>query len=300
MHSISDYDGGMNRNLDISLLRTFAAAADAGSMTVVSNLLHMTQSAVSQQIKRLEETLGCTLFERDKRGLRLTEAGERLLGGARRMLAMNDSILSDMREDAVEGRVRLGMPYDLVGSGMVPLLKAYAERYPKVDISLACGSSPELRQKLSDGLIDLCVIEERLGQGGGECLAVDRLVWVGAKGGNAHRKDPLPLSMVADTCAFRPSVFSALGAEGRRWRTVFEQGNIEATRATVFADLAVTAWLASTVPPELDIIGKAEGLPDLPSFAINLHVSDRGQVPAVRELAHHIRDGLARSKQAAE
>jgi DNA-binding transcriptional LysR family regulator len=290
----------MNRNLDTTLIRTFVAAADHGSMTVVSNVLHMTQSAVSQQIKRLEETLDCILFEREKRGLRLTEAGERLLGNARRMLILNDTIWADMTERAVDGEVRLGLPYDLVGAGLVSLLKSYSERFPNVDISLVCGSSPELKQKLVDGMVDLCVIEEPLDTIGGECLAVDRLVWVGAHAGNAHRKTPLPLSMVTDTCAFRPSVFAALSESGRRWRTVFEHGNIEATAATVRTDLAVTAWLASTVPPDLDILSTADGLPDLPSFAINLHTARREGSAAIRELARHIRDGLVRTKQAAE
>jgi DNA-binding transcriptional LysR family regulator len=290
----------MNRNLDITLLRTFVAIADHGSMTVVSNVLHMTQSAVSQQIKRLEEMLDCVLFEREKRGLPLTEAGERLLSNARRLLILNDTIWADMTERTVEGEVRLGLPYDLVGAGLVPLLKSYTDRYPNVDISLVCASSPELKQRLAEGVIDLCVIEEPLNAVGGECLAVDRLVWVGARAGNAHRKNPLPISMVTDTCAFRPSVFTALGENGRRWRTVFENGNIEATTATVRTDLAVTAWLASTVPPDLDILGAADGLPDLPSFAINLHIANRDGTAAAKELARHIRDGLVRTKQAAE
>jgi DNA-binding transcriptional LysR family regulator len=290
----------MARNLDIALLRTFVTAADHGSMTAVANMLHMTQSAVSQQIKRLEEMLDCTLFEREKRGLRLTDAGERLLANARRLLILNDGIWADMTERVVDGNVRLGLPHDLVGAGLLPILKSYADRYPAVDISLVCGSSPELKQKLVEGAIDLCVLEEPLSAAGGECLAVDRLVWVGARAGNAHRKDPLPISMVTDTCAFRPSVFAALGDDGRRWRTVFENGNIEATTATVRTDLAVTAWLASTVPPDLDILGAADGLPDLPSFSINLHLANRDTSAAAKELARHIRDGLIRTRQAAE
>ena len=132
----------------------------------------------------------------------------------------------------------------------------------------------------------------------GECLAVDRLVWVGAKAGNAYRKNPLPISMVADTCAFRPSVFAALRDDGRRWRTVFENGNIEATTATVRTDLAVTAWLATTVPADLDILGANEGLPDLPVFSVNLHLPKSDATSAAQELARHIREGLMRPRQA--
>lgn len=288
---------GMTRNFDIALIRTFVAVADYGSMTVAANRLHMTQGAVSQQIKRLEDMLGSTLFERDKRGLKLTDAGERLLGNARRLLILNDDIWADMTENTIEGSVRLGVPYDLIGTTLAPVLKSYAERHPQVEISLVCASSPDLLQALDNGGIDLGIIEAPIGSSHGECLAVDRLVWVGARAGNAYRKDPLPVSMVADTCAFRPAVFAALRDDGRRWRTVFENGNIEATTATVRTDLAVTAWLASTVPADLDILGAGEGLPELPAFAINLHVPKGRASPPASELACHIREGLKRPRQ---
>ncbi|MER9658005.1 LysR substrate-binding domain-containing protein [Mesorhizobium sp. M0152] len=287
------------RNLDMALIRTFVTVADKASMTAAANALHLTQGAVSQQVKRLEEALGSSLFERDRRGLRLTRAGERLFGKGKRLLGLNDEIWSEMAGTAVAGQVRLGVPYDLVGTLLAPVLKAYAETYPQVEISLVCASSPELTAALAAGTIDLAVIEERVGPTAGECLAVDRLVWVGAKGGVARAKRPLPVSIVADTCAFRPAVLSALSEHGLEWRTVFENGNIDATTATVRSDLAVTAWLASTVPPDLDILPFETGLPPLPNFSINLHLPGHGAAPAVQEFARHIRDGLARRPQAA-
>lgn len=299
MLGISIYNAEMIRNLDTALLRTFITVADKASMTAAANALHLTQGAVSQQVKRLEETLGCSLFERDRRGLRLTRSGERLFDKAKRLLSLNDEIWAEMAGSAVAGQVRLGVPYDLVGTLLAPVLKAYAETYPQVEISLVCASSPELASALAAGTIDLAVIEERVGPTSGECLAIDRLVWVGARGGVARAKRPLPVSIVADTCAFRPVVLSALNEHGLEWRTVFENGNIDATTATVRSDLAVTAWLASTVPADLDILPFDVGLPPLPNFAINLHLPRHGVGPAVQEFARHIRDGLARRPQAA-
>lgn len=289
----------MIRNLDMALVRTFVAVADKASMTAAANVLHLTQGAVSQQVKRLEEALGSSLFERDRRGLRLTRAGEQLFGRAKRLLGLNDEIWAEMAGSVVAGRVRLGVPYDLVGTVLAPVLKAYANAYPQVEISLVCASSPELASALAAGTIDLAVIEERVGPSAGECLAIDRLVWVGAKGGVARLKRPLPVSMVADTCAFRPAVLAALNEHGLEWRTVFENGNIDATTATVRSDLAVTTWLASTVPVDLDILPLEAGLPQLPNFSINLHLPGHGVPPAAREFARYIRDGLARRLQAA-
>ncbi|MET2830802.1 LysR family transcriptional regulator [Mesorhizobium shangrilense] len=288
----------MIRNLDMALIRTFVAVADKASMTAAANALHLTQGAVSQQVKRLEETLGSSLFERDRRGLRLTRAGEQLFGRAKRLLGLNDEIWAEMAGAVVAGRVRLGVPYDLVGTVLAPVLKAYANAYPQVEISLVCASSPELTAALAAGTIDLAVIEERVGSTEGECLAIDRLVWVGAKGGVARAKRPLPVSMVADTCAFRPAVLMALNEHGLEWRTVFENGNIDATTATVRSDLAVTTWLASAVPGDLDILSDP-ALPALPNFAINLHLPGHDVGSAAREFARYIRDGLARSRQAA-
>ncbi|MBA1141832.1 LysR substrate-binding domain-containing protein [Mesorhizobium neociceri] len=289
----------MIRNLDMALIRTFVTVADKASMTVAANALHLTQGAVSQQVKRLEEALGCSLFERDRRGLRLTRPGERLFGKAKRLLGLNDEIWAEMAGTEVAGQVRLGVPYDLVGTLLAPVLKAYAETYPQVEISLLCAASPDLTAALAAGTIDLAVIEERVGPSAGECLAIDRLVWVGAKGGVARAKRPLPVSIVADTCAFRPVVLSALNEHGLEWRTVFENGNIDATTATVRSDLAVTAWLASTVPADLDILPFDTGLPPLPNFSINLHLPRFGAAPAAQEFARYIRDGLARRAVAA-
>jgi DNA-binding transcriptional LysR family regulator len=289
----------MARNIDIALIRTFVAVADHAGMTVAANALNLTQSAVSQHVARLEEFLGTELFVRERRSIRLSSAGERLLGKARRMLALNEEIWADMTSDRMDGRVRLGVPYDLAGMAIAPVLKAYAEACPQVEVSLACATSPDLIAALGRGELDLALVEEPAGASRGECLAVERLVWVGAKGGSAHLRAPLPVSLVAETCAFRPAVLAALREHGRDWRTMFESGSLDATSAMVRTDLAVTTLLAFTVPMDLDILPPELGLPPLPAFAINLHLPQREIAPAVAELARHIRNGFTRQRQAA-
>lgn len=283
----------MPRHLDISLLRTFVAVHDRGSMTAAATAMHLTQGAVSQHIKRLEAVFDAQLFERQQRGLSLTRAGDRLLAKARALLQLNDEVWAEMSEQIVSGPVRLGVPYDLMGQELASALKAYEIAWPDVDVSLVCAASEELVLALKRGEIDLALVEEpvtdaRPGPFQVQCLNVERLVWVGAPGGSSFSKDPLPLSLVAQSCSFRPAIISALRDQGRAWRTVYESGNIEATRATVKADLAVTAWLAFTVPQELQILSASSGLPELPPFAINLYQRADETSLATDELASSI------------
>lgn len=294
VHGIRNDNVTMARNLDLDLVRTFVAVAEHGSMTAAGQARHLTQGAVSQQVKRLEEGLGCRLFERGRAGLRLTVPGLQLLSRGKRLLSLNDEIWSELAVGGLAGPVCLGVPYDLVATCVVPLLKPYAEAHPLVETSLVSGASPDLLAALARGEIDLALVEEPVGPSSGACLRVERLVWVGARQGGAHRRTPLPVSLVAESCAFRPAVLKALAGQERVWRTVFENGSIDATTATVRADLAVTTWLACTVPADLDILGAADGLPELPPFAINLHLPKRTCPVQVTELAHHLQDGLTR------
>ena len=295
MVGISNYNAIMYRNLDLQLIRTFYVVAQHGSMTVAANVLSQTQGAVSQQVKRLEETLDCPLFVRDRRTLRLTAAGERLHAHARRLLALNDEIWNDMAQAPSSGKVRLGVPFDLVGTVVAPVLRDYADRYPGIEIALVCAASSDLLAALARGALDLAIVEEATGPSAGETLAIERLVWVGAQDGRAHLKEALPLSLVTETCVFRPALLDALARHGREWRVVFENGSLEATTAAVRADLAVSAWLAPTVPPDLQILAAGAALPELPPFAITLHLPPTPPAPVVRDFIEHIRDGLTRA-----
>lgn len=290
----------MIRNLDTALLRAFVAVTDTGSMTLAAEALHLTQAAVSQQIKRLEDGLGTLLFDRDRKGLTLTNDGERLYARAKRLLGLNDEIWAEMTTNAFEGAVRLGVPSDLVENYLPPILKGYARQHPKVDITLTCLSSPELLDALAADRLDVVVAEEPVGRSRGELLLTDRLVWVGARGGEAYRKTPLPVSFFCDTCAFRPTMYDALKRSGLPWRSVTEASGAMVMSAMVQTDLAVTALLASTVGAGYEILPNGCGLPNLPNFTANLHLPRSGPIPAAAALAATIRDGfLSRQRLAA-
>ncbi|MEJ8574863.1 LysR family transcriptional regulator [Microbaculum marinum] len=287
----------MIRNLDTALVRTFVTVAGCRNMTVAADRLALTQGAVSQQIRRLEDVLQVALFDRDRRGLKLTPQGERLLGLSKRFLEINDEILSEMNGAAVRGKVRFGIPHDLVTSCLPRVLPAFADANPNVDVELVCGSSPDLSAAIDRGDVDVALVEERADSARGECLGVERLLWIGARNGTAHRKRPLPLSIVSETCVFRQTVHEALRDEGVDWRMVFENGNIDATMTTVRTDMAVTPSLASFVPPDLRVLPPDAGLPQLPNFSIGLFVRSGDTDRAVDELAAHIRRAFVGEKR---
>lgn len=231
---------------------------------------------------------------RDRRAIRLTALGERLFTKVQQMLALNQQIWADVKGNALQGRVRLGVPYDLAGAWIAPMLKTFVEANAQVELLLKCGSSIELKNAVDKGLLDLAIIEEAAVGASGECLAIDRLVWVGAIGGMAFLKTPLALSLVGETCAFREPVSAALEGQNRQWKMVFDNGNLETTRAMVGSDLAVSAWLKSAVPVGLEVLSaEAEAeLPELPPFVISLVRSKGLASGAVGELVRRIREHL--------
>lgn len=278
----------MRNDLDIALVRAFLTVVEAGGVTRAAAALGVSQAAASQQIRRLEESLDCRLFERVGRRLVLAPAGERLLAQARRLLAMNDEVWSSMRTPSFEGEVRLGVPYDIVGSFVPAVLRGFAKAQPRVRVSLVCEDSKIVREALKSGGVDLALTTETDCGRHGETLRTDRLVWVGGSGGDAHLKDPLPVSLGAPSCVFRPVAVEALGKARRDWRAVCEVSRMEPVHAVLEAGLAVAPLLRSSVPARFEILGRESRLPALPEFRINLYAPP-GLGPAARDLADHVR-----------
>jgi len=278
----------MTRNIDISLLRAFSTIAQTGNMTVAGRNLNLTQAAVSQQIKRLEEQFGTKLFDRRQRRLRLTSSGEKLVSYAERILAQNDEIWWLMTSPEFEGQIRLGVPHDIVASFMPQVLRSFSRSWPRVEVMLACSISSDLRRMLEQGEIDLTLTTESAPGKQGELLLADQLVWVGAVGGCAHERTPLPVSLGDEHCAFRAAAAKALAAERREWRFTCVTDNMSALCATLEADLAVAPLLSQSVPEGLQILDSESGLPTLPCYYINLYQAAANPSPIAIELAKHI------------
>ena len=262
----------MPRTLDLTALRSFTAVADAGGVTRAAGMLNLTQSAVSMQIKRLEDSLGLGLFSRAARQMALTAEGEQLLGFARRMLALNDEALSRLTTASYEGELRLGVPHDIVYPAMPGILKRLAAQYPRMRINLVSSFTVHLKAAFDRGDLDVMVTtEDRPGLHGLE-LARRDLVWVGAEDGVAAQRRPLRLGF-KDSCLFRPAVQAILTAAQIPWEMAVEAESEQVIEATVAADLAVTARLRDALPQGLSVINVEGQLPDLGNLGICLYAA---------------------------
>jgi len=283
----------MARQIDLTLLRAFMAVTESGGMTSAARQLNLTQAAVSQQIKRLEEQFSNALFDRSSRQLEMTPAGERLYAHAQRILSLNDEIWGVMTSPEVEGEIKVGVPHDLVAPFMPPILKSFARDRPRVDVTLVTDNSPTLREELRSGEVDLTLTTEPYTHDGGELLFTDRLVWAGAKNGDAHMRNPLPVTLGSDSCAFRPTAVRALSDSGRDWRLVCKVSDMNVICAAVQADLGIAPMLSQTVPENLVVLNDESGLPALNAFHINLYTGTLGAKGIVGELADHVRQHFA-------
>jgi len=279
----------MHRDIDTALLRAFVAVVETGSVTAAAALLNRTQAAVSQQIKRLEELFGTQLFERHHKRLALRPDGERLLTHAHKLIALNDEVWGAMSAPTYQGEMRLGVPHDIVGPYLPPILNRFDRAWPRVRVSLKCTTTTQLLELLRKGAIDLTLTTEQRCGVNGETLLEDDLVWAGARNGAAHERDPLPVSLGDEKCAFRPAVLKALRGTGRDWRPVCEVSSMEPLLASIEADLAIAPLLRTTVPRYLQIIDRDRRLPQLPKFLINMYLPPARQSEIAFELARHIR-----------
>lgn len=285
----------MHHNVDVAVARAFLAVVETGSVTFAARQLNLTQGAISQQLRRLEELADHPLFLRVGRGIAPTPEGKRLVGPVKHFLTANEQLVAALRQPAFEGEVRFGVPYDIIGSYAPLILRRFGQALPSVRVTLICKDTIVLLQELKAGAIDVALTTELGCRKDGETLRSDRLVWTGARAGSAHARDPLPLSLGAETCVFRPVAVAALRKARRNWQAVCEVSNMESVRATLEADLAVAPLLGHSIPQSLEIIAADRRLPRLPMFRINLYIG-RDPSPAARAFADHIRRSVAASE----
>jgi DNA-binding transcriptional LysR family regulator len=282
----------MAQMLDLDQLRTFVAIAETGSFTKAADVVFKTQSAVSMQMRRLEERIGKPIFTRDGRASRLTEEGERLLGYARRMVRLSDETVAAFDETELQGSVTLGTPDDYADRFLPEILARFARSNPRVEVSVICEPSINLMEMARGGDIDLAIVTD-CGEMPTEVVRQEPLLWVGSIHHAAEQEEILPLALDKPPCVWRDAALDGLASVGRKYRVLYTSGNSTAIAAAVVAGLAVTVVAESALRPGMRVLGEADGLPRLPKCGIGIIRSwNRRASPIVDKLAEHIVSSL--------
>jgi DNA-binding transcriptional LysR family regulator len=277
-------------DLEPELLRAFLVVAQRLSFTSAAAALNRTQSAVSGQIKRLEASLGATLFERTTTRVALTPAGEGFVDYARRILQLGEEAVRRVHQHDVEGRVRLGVMDDYGAVILPPVLKTFSDAYPDVEIVMETGLTSGMVHRLARDF-DLVIAMHGLAERSGEQLRREKALWAGPPNLDPRTLDPLPVALYPVGCLFRKWALEALDRSHLRWRLAFVSHSLAAVEAIASQGLAVTVVKAGTFPKSLVPLGSKHGLPPLPRADIRLHRAP-GLSAAGNFLAEHIRRQL--------
>lgn len=275
------------RNIDTDLLRSFVTIVEVKSFTRAAERLLRTQSAISLQMKRLEEQLQCRLFERGGRGVEPTEAGVLLLGYARRILAANDELVGRMAEPLVEGRVAIGAPEGFATEHLAPALARFARAFPRAQMALRTGPASGLRSDFEAGSLDL-LLESQLGAAGeGVVLMREDLLWCVADGAEPEVQamaegEPLRLVLNSEPCVVRAAALAALEAAKVEWRIVVDTGSRAGVQSAVGAGLGVGVLPRASLLAGMHRLNSAEGLPMLPPLQTSVVIGQRAGMVAQR------------------
>jgi len=293
----------MTALLDVDHLRTFLAIAETGSFTRAADLVHKTQSAVSMQMKRLEERVGRPIFARDGRASKLTEDGERLLDYARRIVKLNVEALAAFGDGELNGRVRLGVPDDYADRYLPEIMARFSRAYPSVELTVVCEPSTELVERVEANELDLAIVTATESHRATETFRQERLLWVTSSRHPTHMEQPLPLALSRPTCCWRRAALERLEGIGRAYRILYCSGNAGAISAAVLAGLAVSVSPESGLRPGMRVLTPGDGFPDLPFCRIGLIRNPHGASSLTDAFAQHIissLDNLSEAAQAAE
>ena len=287
-------------SIDTDLLQAFVAVHQANGFTRAAELLHLTQSAVSHQIRRLEETVGRPLFHRTTRRLSLTADGEDFLRHAERILGAQEALTRHFRRSPIEGTVRFGVPESFMSDGLPQLLQQFARRCPNVRLEVSVGLTLDLGAMVRDRELDLAVVVSVSGTMKGTLLRRLPMVWAAAEG--FERPDSLPLAYSPPPCVCRQVSIDALDAAGIPWHGAFSSHSLGDLRLAALSGLGVATFTRDNLRPGMVELGERDGLPALPSLDFTLAYGEGPageRSPAVAELGRLIGEAERARQQGA-
>lgn len=281
-------------NIPTELLRTFVTVVNMGNFTRAGEVVGRTQSAVSLQIRRLEELLDGQLFVRGTHRVRLTDQGTTLFGYAKRILALNDEAISCLSPPAIAGCIRLGAPYEYTASLLPVILGKFAQSHPSVTLEVTCDLSKNLLARMEKDEFDLVIaLHDDPDDTSGSKILTEPMVWVTSPDHARHEQRPLPLVVAPQPCIYRSRVLQTLSRLELPWRIAYTSSSYSGITAAVCAGLGVTVLTGSTVPEGVRTLGERDGFPEMGHLEVRLHAAPEHNTEAVRHLADYIAKSLA-------
>jgi DNA-binding transcriptional LysR family regulator len=271
-------------NLDSDTLRTLVVAHDRGGLAQAAKHLGRTPSAISLQMKRLQEDLGIPIFRKRGRGLALTEAGEVALAYARRILVLNDELLDTMQGANLAGHIRVGCPQDFA-SILPAVLSHFASLYPRMQIELHIEGNTALVDAVDNARIDLAVVIGHEDHANAQTVGQLEVVWIASATFNPPLKRPLPLAMLGPQCIFRRRAVQHLEAANIPYRIAANSPSLNGLSAALLGGLGVTARTALNLPDGLVSAESLHSLPPLGSLPVTLHRYARSDGVAADRMA---------------
>lgn len=259
-------------NLPIDVLRTFLAIIELESFTKTGEQFGRTQSAISLQVRRLEELVGQPLLKTSGRHIEVTAAGDALARYARQILRLNDEVVSRLQHRETEGVLRVGLPIDYAVAFFQLVLTNYLTEHPSVQLEISCALSDKLLDALQSG--DLDVVIAMYGDQPRSGLAyswAERPIWVRGSESTAHTLNPVPIAAHNSGCEYRNRMTRALDLIGRPWRIVFSSPGITGVQNAVRAGLGVSAMTRRTLTAGMQVLGDVDGFPPMADIRVGLH-----------------------------
>ncbi len=275
--------------LESDLLRTFLAVAEAGNVTHAADRLGRTQSAISMQIRRLEDSFGSLLFERHPRGVALSGEGQRLLPYARRIVGLIDETSTAMRAAPLDGRVRVGIPEEYSQTILPDALAAFAEMHPDTEVTVLCGYTSQQLSALDADELDIAVIFDWRDGIAGEVLAVDPTVWVTSVSHQRHLERPIPIAVYWRSNWCRDFALRSLEQHVLPYRIAYSCDTSGGLRSAVTSGLAIAPLCRSNIPPGARELTAADGFPPVDSSRVVLKRNPQRNGPVIDGMAEMIR-----------
>ena len=286
----------MMPHLDVDQLKTFLAIADTGSFTRAADEVNKTQSAVSMQMKRLEDQVSRPLFSKDGRGTKFTRDGEKLIDYARRIVALSDEAMSAFTKPDITGTVRFGTPDDYAEFFLPVILARFARTHPHVTVDVECVPSAQLMEQTTRGEIDIAVVTFGCRAEPADMIRQEELVWTTSARHAIHESPVLPIAVAPGGCSWRQIMTDALDAKGRKYRVAYSSPNASTINAAVQQGLAVAVMPEICMRAGMRILTEADGFPRLGTFDIGLIYKPGRKSPAVEALTRHVKEGLQSSR----